>query len=327
VIVQGASGREKANRSRLDLAVMIVILALAASAIVLVLLGRGALGTATTPPTSMLGAASPSGDVNSTTHTRRPAPPTTKPLSWSATKPATTSLPSMPSALPAASLPLRMAILTYHYVDSAPPMDGPYAQALTVDTVRFREQLDYLVQNGFKTVTLPQLYLAMAGLMQLPPKSVALTFDDGGLDNYTVAFPELEARGLVATFFVITTSVGEQGRMSWDDLREMQDAGMCIGSHTARHPDLTMVDNTRLNAELVDSRAAIEAELGTAPVALAYPAGRFDDRVVRAATEAGYLLAVTTQPGVTLEPGDPYRLPRVAVSATATLDDFAQSLP
>jgi len=214
----------------------------------------------------------------------------------------------------------------YHYVDAAPPFDGSVANDLTVRTHEFEAQMAYLAAKGYSTVTLDQIYRAMAGEAQLPPKPVALTFDDGGLDNYTVAFPELEARGFVATFFVITGVVGKKGHMTWDQLRDMQKNGMSVGSHTVRHPDLREVDDTRLQTELADSRATILREIGVAPPDLCYPGGKYDTRVVEAAYHAGYLLAVGTRSGTELRPEEVYQWPRVTVSPRESIGEFAASL-
>jgi len=85
----------------------------------------------------------------------------------------------LPAALPSSAKPLRVPILMYHYIDATPPPAGPYAAGLTVLTAQFEAQMDYLASNGYHTVTLEQIYAAMAGLSPLPANPVALTFDDG----------------------------------------------------------------------------------------------------------------------------------------------------
>ncbi len=76
----------------------------------------------------------------------------------------------------------------YHYVDAEPPPMGPYADSLTVRTPEFRSQLEYLASHSYRMVDLG-LYLAMAEGTPYQSQAVAITFDDRGLDNYTVAFP------------------------------------------------------------------------------------------------------------------------------------------
>lgn len=50
----------------------------------------------------------------------------------------------------------------YHYVDVTPPPADPYADSLTVRTKDFKAEMKYLVDNGYHTVSLSDVYLAMA---------------------------------------------------------------------------------------------------------------------------------------------------------------------
>lgn len=229
---------------------------------------------------------------------------------------------ALPTRLPASAKPQDVPILMYHYVDSSPPPTGPYSAGLTVNTARFEAEMDYLAGHGYHTVTLEQIYAAMAGEAHLPAKPVAVTFDDGGLDDYTVAFPILKAHRFVATFFVITGFVGKPVCVSWADVKVMHASGMEIESHTVRHYDLTTLPQARLAAELSDSRNALIRELNEDPIALAYPSGAFNQSVEDAARKAGYLLAVTTRPGRVLSPTAPYAWPRLRVASSLSLAGF-----
>jgi peptidoglycan/xylan/chitin deacetylase (PgdA/CDA1 family) len=214
----------------------------------------------------------------------------------------------------------------YHYVDATPPPAGPYAAGLTVPTAQFAAQMDYLAADGYHPVTLEQIYAAMAGLSHLPPKPVALTFDDGGLDDYTVAYPILRSHHFVATFFVITGFVGRPICMTWSDLQRMQQAGMAVESHTVNHLDLRSLAPARMQDELVQSWNTIERELGKAPMALAYPSGAYNPAVIAAVRAAGYRLAVTTHPGKTLHPSHAYEWPRLRIGPRLDLAGFAKEL-
>jgi peptidoglycan/xylan/chitin deacetylase (PgdA/CDA1 family) len=233
-------------------------------------------------------------------------------------------LQALAQPLPSAARSVHVPVLMYHYVDEEPPPAGKYADGLTVRTPEFIDEMDYLAKNGYHTVTLVDAYLAMAGLRGLPEKPVALTFDDGGIDNYTVAFPILEERGMKATFFVITKTVGAQGQMSWDDLREMAAKGMSIQSHSYSHPGLPGVSDERLRSELVDSRDAIGQALDQPVCVLSYPSGEYDDRVVRAAKAAGYVMAVTTDKGGPLSREDIFEITRTRIQPFLPLGTFAR---
>jgi peptidoglycan/xylan/chitin deacetylase (PgdA/CDA1 family) len=232
----------------------------------------------------------------------------------------------LPATLPAGASGLEVPILMYHMVDFSPPPAGRWSAGLTVSTAEFVEQMDYLANQGFHPVTLEDIYAAMVGKRALPSKPVAITFDDGNMDNYTVAFPILREHGFAATFFVITGFVGDKLSMTWEDLRVMQAEGMDIQSHTFDHRDLRAVDPQKLQEELSGSRDAIASHLGKVPVVLCYPGGKYDTRAIEAAKAAGYLMAVTTHPGTWLDPASRYEWPRMRVSPGIGLQSFISSL-
>ncbi len=82
--------------------------------------------------------------------------------------------------------------------------------------------------------------------------------------------------------------------MGWAQLREMHAAGFEIGSHGVHHRMLAKLPRAELEAELRESRTALERELGTPATTISYPVGgvgAFDDEVVRATRDAGYQAA------------------------------------
>ena len=262
-------------------------------------------------------------------------PPSRHPIAPSAGVPAAAKpLPAgtstwLPSSLPPNPMTLRVPILMYHYVDAKPPVPSYWGRQLTVPTERFAAEMDYLAGNGYHSVTLGQIYENMAGRQALPLKPVALTFDDGGLDDYTVAFPILRSHHFVATFFVITAGVGKPGHMTWAELKQMSMWGMAIESHTVHHRNLTVLNDASLQAELTQSRAAIRAQLGLDANFLAYPDGGCDQRVMEATQAAGYLAAVADKPGEvgdTLYPVAVYNWPRQGIGSGESLAQFQRAL-
>ena len=85
--------------------------------------------------------------------------------------------------------------------------------------------------------------------------------------------------------------------MSWEQLRELQEGGWEVGSHTCTHPHLTQLGDTELAEELWRSRTVCEQELGTPCVSIAYPYSDVDARVAAAAGVAGYQLGATLPVG------------------------------
>jgi peptidoglycan/xylan/chitin deacetylase (PgdA/CDA1 family) len=103
----------------------------------------------------------------------------------------------------------------------------------------------------------------------------------------------------------------EFGAITWDQAREMDSAQLELGSHTATHPILTRVDDRRLSEELNNSRTRLEENLNRKIDLFCYPNGDYDQRVLRAAKQAGYSCAVTIESGLNESGCDPMQLRRV----------------
>ncbi|GGJ53286.1 hypothetical protein GCM10008938_44120 [Deinococcus roseus] len=142
---------------------------------------------------------------------------------------------------------------------------------------------------------------------------VVITFDDGYRDVYEEAFPVLKELGVPATFFVITEKVGTEGFVTWEELKEMQQAGWEIDSHTANHARLIDLPPYALQAELEKSQQAIRDHLGTEAPCVAYPFGVHDARV-RNLTAEHYDCGFGMWMGLNGDTTDPMALHRPFIS-------------
>ena len=109
--------------------------------------------------------------------------------------------------------------------------------------------------------------------------------------------------------------------LRWDELRELAREGVIMGSHTRTHPLLTRIPSEQARLEVRESLRDLERELGTAPPPiLAYPAGAFDDCVVRMLAEEGIVLGFTTVRGAnSLRTAHPLKLRRINVGRRTPL--------
>lgn len=124
-----------------------------------------------------------------------------------------------------------------------------------------------------------------------------LTFDDGLVSDYRLAFPALQERKLRATFFVTVNNVGQPGYTDQDQLREMAEAGMEIASHGLTHRYLVAMSRREAIAEMSNSKAQLEDLLGRKVTAFAPVGGHSARWMVGAAAEAGYRVFATMVPG------------------------------
>lgn len=254
--------------------------------------------------------------------------------------PADLEAPILPPLTPV-SRSLPVPILMYHYISDVPPNDpNPrLRRGLSVSPQLFNQQLDYLKQRGFHSVTLNQLMNALYYGVSLPDKPIVLTFDDGYLDGYTAAYPALKAHGFSGVFYIITGKVGWQGQMSWNQLREMLANGMQMGSHTVHHVDMGMTYRASVNLanqEVQVSQKEMQDQLGISIQHFCYPNGgpfkgydiTLQQNVVALLADHGYVDA-TTDPGPTgvmQSSLAPFVLLRLRVDGRSSLQEFINSL-
>lgn len=210
----------------------------------------------------------------------------------------------------------RTIVLAYHAI-------SPYANPLSVDAARLRDQMLFLLAKGMRPVT-----FGASQNRTWPGPTFSVTFDDGFQSVYTRAWPILEELGIPATVFLPTASVGQQNPvcwpgftphpmppeellpMGWAEVRELVATGWEVGSHTVTHERLPQLTPAALDAELRDSRQICEQETGAPCRTLAYPFGEADQRVMGVAQAAGYVAAVTM---ARIRARGPLAVPRVGV--------------
>lgn len=138
-----------------------------------------------------------------------------------------------------------------------------------------------------------------------------LGFDDGRESDYRFAFPLLCQASMSAVFFVNTALIGSPGYLCWNQMREMQRAGLSFQSHGHEHVPLTLLSLPELSRQLSYSRQCLQDRLGEPVEFLAAPYGFWNRRVLDVALASGYRALCTSQPGLAL-PGSPL-LPRNCV--------------
>lgn len=230
----------------------------------------------------------------------------------------------MPTPLPAPDGPLQagpVPILMYHYVRTVDQAADPLGYGLSVTPAQFDEQMRWLHDNGYATVTMATAQRCIQGEPACPAKSVALTFDDGYLDAYTEALPVLQRYGFVATFYVVDSFVGQPPYMSWDQIVAMHSNGMEIGSHTLDHIDLSQTASAEVLRQAADSKREIEAKIGAPISSFCYPSGRYNADTVAQVRAAGYSNATTTR--YDNDYSDMLTLPRRRIEGGKGLDVFA----
>src|SRR5215472_4333445 len=130
----------------------------------------------------------------------------------------------------AMSLP-GVPVFVYHGNRDMPGSTSLRERKYWISAGELREHCAFLRDMRYRAVSLTQLWSAESS----DADSVVITFDDGVLSDYEVAFPILSEYGICGHFFVNTSSVGTKGYVTWAQLGEMQRGGMSIQSHAHDH--------------------------------------------------------------------------------------------
>jgi peptidoglycan/xylan/chitin deacetylase (PgdA/CDA1 family) len=158
---------------------------------------------------------------------------------------------------------------------------------------------------------------------KIPHNIVAVTVDDGLLDNYVNGFPVFKEYRIPATLFVILGSIGKPDFLNAAQIKEMSDAGIDIESHSVTHPYIEDLTPDGFKREVVESKKAIEAITGKPVYTFCFPYGGFRDYVRDILRDAGYKAGFVTMPRDNSIALDPYRMKRIKVaSGQFSLLDF-----
>jgi peptidoglycan/xylan/chitin deacetylase (PgdA/CDA1 family) len=229
-----------------------------------------------------------------------------------------------------AAEPKTLTVLCYHRFGVETELD-PYKISLQ----RLGQQLDWLKDQGYQSVSLAQVAQAVSqGAGALPSKALLLSVDDGYKAG-ALGAAEFEKRGFHAVYFVITGTLGKGSYMDWDACRELERRGHEVASHTLTHENLAKPEKGQtpqqykawVNQEFRASRARLEKELGHPVTAMAYPYGAYNPAVSKAALDAGYTLHFTVSDGVNLSDSlDPQRLRRILFMGHPSQEAFVRRM-
>ena len=223
----------------------------------------------------------------------------------------------------------RVVALLYHrHIPSDDKADCERIGACYAD--RFEEQMRYLAENGYQTISLDDFVVWCRGEKRIPDKSIIITMDDGYLSNYRYAYPALRKYNLTATIFVTPDNGSGHFKrlrridqaLTEEKMKEMSDNGVSIQSHGMTHRWLSELSPEEIEWELKESKAALERITGKPIDYLAIPGGAYNKKVERIARRVGYKAIFPNRKGTNNPKSDLYSLRRIVVERDFTLVDF-----
>jgi len=210
---------------------------------------------------------------------------------------------------------VNIPILMYHTSSEYNP--GSLAE-LYVRPSEFERQIVWLIENGFTFVTFDDWYY-----LHTIERPIMLTFDDGYIENYTEILPILERHNATIVLFLALNSIPNHG-FTEEMIIAMHNSGLVsFESHSMTHPNLANIsgDAERLRHELYGSKQAIEELTGRTPIAIAYPAGAFNDAVIEM-TARYYRFGLRHDLGLHNTSFDDFQIRRIRISRSTNLETF-----
>ena len=163
------------------------------------------------------------------------------------------------------------------------------ASGMNMPPQKFEQLLQYLVKKGSTFCFVSEL-----DQYQGQKHVVALSFDDGFLDNYQYAYPLLKKYHAKATIYLATQIEGIE-KLAPAHIREMSESGLIeFGAHTQHHVNLLKLSDDDAYQEMQNSKRDVEALVGHCS-GFAYPFGRFNEKHQQMAKEIGFKNAVSTR--------------------------------
>ncbi len=190
------------------------------------------------------------------------------------------------------------------------------AELYDVFSQNFESQMSWLKDRSYKVI------IYSGDSERYAEKEIVITFDDGERNNFENAFPVLNRFKFLAYFFVTINRINKPGYMNWEQLMELRDAGMLIGSHGLSHEILTTLKQKHIERELIESKAILEMNLKIAVDTFSVPRGFYDQNILTLAKEAGYKKVFVSDK----KDRDDFCLGRIAVKKNWDLKRFELAL-
>jgi peptidoglycan/xylan/chitin deacetylase (PgdA/CDA1 family) len=214
-------------------------------------------------------------------------------------------------------------VLLYHNV----PRAVAATDRLAVPYELFCAHMDVVAASKRVPLTINQLADGLLGRRPLPPRPVAITFDDG-YGNSLPAVEALEERDLAATIYVTTGTLSTGAMLTEDQIRRL--AGrrdrVEVGAHSVNHPHLDELKPAQVELQVRLSKERLEQILGSAVDTFAYPFGSYDRRVREIVIAAGFQSAAAVKNALSHPGDDPWAIARWTADRTTSVGQVERLL-
>ena len=181
---------------------------------------------------------------------------------------------------------------------------------------QFIKHINELLKPKYNVISIEKALRAINNVELIKDKSVVITIDDAYSSVYKYAWPIFKQHNLPFTLFVSTDVIDNKtpGYMNWEQIRNLRDHGVTIGSQTKSHPHMFKLTKEKITKELSISNKRFIDEIGSAPKYFAYPYGEYNLEVVEQVKQHGFIAAFGQHSGIAHKSLGMYELPRFAMN-------------
>ena len=188
---------------------------------------------------------------------------------------------------------------------------------LVIHTIdQFESHLNEFSSSAYNVKSIDFIIDNIINDIDLPKNTIAITVDDADNSFYDVAWPRFKELGFPVTLFISTKSIGPGNKnyVSWDQIRELKNAGVTIGAHSHSHPHFPEMSIDEVKQEIETSNKIFLKELGEIPKIFAYPYGETNLEIIDLLKDFKYRIAFGQHSGVINETSNMYFLPRFSLN-------------
>lgn len=192
---------------------------------------------------------------------------------------------------------LHVPVLFYHHIQPQSEAIANKQTSVSTDVGYFDQQMAYLNQKGYTTISALDLVAALKNHTGVPANSVVVTLDDGYIDQFTNALPIARKYNIKLNLLIASGLLNNSGFMNWGQVNEIKNSGGYIVNHSWSHYSLPAGSIEKIKYEVETAKSQIEQYTGQKVDVFGYPYGSFDSRSIQVLNQDGFLGAFSTLPG------------------------------
>ena len=228
----------------------------------------------------------------------------------------------------------KIPVLMYHHILKDDENVHFKENSCVLSYEKFKEQMKYLYDNGFTTITAKQLVDFLYNKKELPSKSIMLSFDDGYYSNIVHAYPILKEYGFKAVIFAITGMIEDEiqpfdpnmlDRINRVEMKKTVDVfDYASHSHNLHYMNekLSAIEAVSDDEFISDTKKSLSLTEINNKICYSYPYGKYGKNTIQHLKQLGFRLAFIAKKGYVKKSTDPFKINRFDIYQDMTFSRF-----